>query len=83
MHQKKSDENNTEPNKKELGNHNFNMNTGSTGKYEQVIENFSCDVDTTYETVSGNQAKVTHKIGKVQMSDFFVENLSKIQLTFI
>ena len=47
------------------------MNTGSTGKYEQVIENFSCDVDTTYETVSGNQAKVTHKIGKVQTSDFF------------
>lgn len=36
------------------------------GKYEQVVENFSCDVDTTYETVSGNQAKVTHKIGKVQ-----------------
>ena len=35
-------------------------------KYEQVVENFSCDVDTTYETVSGNQAKVTHKIGKVQ-----------------
>ena len=46
------------------------MNTGSTGKYEQVIENFSCDVDTTYETVSGNQAKVTHKIGKVQRQIF-------------
>ena len=42
------------------------MNTGKMRKYEQVVENFSCDVDTTYETVSGNQAKVTHKIGKVQ-----------------
>ena len=42
------------------------MNTGKMGQYEQVVENFSCDVDTTYETVSGNQAKVTHKIGKVQ-----------------
>ena len=54
------------------------MNTGSTGKYEQVIENFSCDVDTTYETVSGNQAKVTHKIGKVQTSDFFCTKFIKI-----
>ena len=46
------------------------MNTERMGKYEQVVENFSCDVDTTYETVSGNQAKVTHKIGKVQTSEF-------------
>ena len=58
------------------------MNTERMGKYEQVVENFSCDVDTTYETVSGNQAKVTHKIGKVQTlklrKEKLLENSSKI-----
>ena len=51
------------------------MNTERMGKYEQVVENFSCDVDTTYETVSGNQAKVTHKIGKVQTLKLIKEKL--------
>ena len=36
---------------------------------EEIIENFSCGIDTTYETVSQNGIgathKVTHKIGMV------------------
>ena len=63
------------------------MNTERMGKYEQVVENFSCDVDTTYETVSGNQAKVTHKIGKVQTLQLKIgksfENSSKLHCNVI
>ena len=63
------------------------MNTERMGKYEQVVENFSCDVDTTYETVSGNQAKVTHKIGKVQNLKLrkrkSFENSTKLHLNVI
>ena len=38
-------------------------------KREEIIENFSCGIDTTYEKVNdmgqGITHKVTHKIGKV------------------